>query len=1337
MDVGTLKYNLEVNDQGSAKSISEASKAVDTLKSNFEDADKKGKFFSKAMLGMNSEALSLSKTVVGLAGGIAAAGAALGGVAIKQAVDFQTNMSNVNTLLNQSQGEIAKFGDQVLELSKSVPVSGSLLSESLYGIVSAGITDTTDAMNVLEQSAKLGVAGLGSTASASDVLTSSLNAFQLDASYAAENANILFKTVKAGKTTIDDLATGFGQVAPIASAAGVTFKELQAATAALTVSGLQTSVAQTQLKAAFVELNKEGSKLDKAFEGIGISNVKAAVEADGFVNTLKKLQLEGGYTEIELQNLFGSVEAGGAAIALLGSQNEAFNKTMIDMSASTAGLTEAFDVQSQTFKSQAQILKNEFNAALISAGTQILPSLSDAVGRLSGLLSENSEAITGVLVGLAKFAAGIVGPLLEGIIKISTFLAEHKVILATVAGAIVGLMVPALKAFAINAALALAPLLPYVAAFAAVSGAVALLYTNFDKITGFLEGAFPNAFAVAEGVINTFKAGIEIMAESMKTSMEKISENSLVANNESVANLVSMSQESSKAILQMKLTGEGLSGEMKDTIVNNALEMRNQVVSAMDGFAQAQIDSLQSLTDSGILTNEILESASAKTMEFAEAEKVAAQERVDRIKEIGELLSQENASTIQNKEELNAELARLNQEQTNAVLTTTNAQVSEILGLQELLKVESGSLAAEQGAKIVQEAVAKKEAVVAAAEEEYKETVATLTLQRDQIGSITQEEFEDSIAKAQEKKKGQIEEATAASEGVIAQVEKMAEEQGLIFDRSTNQILTGWQQFWREVGQAIKNFFTETIPRVAKGAADIAVNFLKGVAALPGRASAWAREVMNNIINGIRNFLGGVANSAKEIGTNVLNAIKEVPGKMLEAGKNIVRGLVDGIKSKIQSAVDTMSAFGQRLLSGFKSLFGIASPSKVFHEFGENTAEGFLLGLDSGSPDALDAMTRFSQGLIDEAKVVEESLNFEGAFQELSKVVDGAYAEAEKAVLNFVSENLKSQEDIRKEIEKTEADINKLTASFEKASEAARVNFEGKATDIVLGAENKSSDIQAEINKQKQEGLEIQEKINLANSIGEEGAKDLKKAQEDQIKNQEKLIELQAKLAEQQAILKTAEESGVVSAAQLEEARRLASLNPLEALIEQYAAEKEARDQAFNDEQAQLEERRAALEASLQERQDEYANFMTSLLSEDQKFTEAVNIELQKREQSTTDSINRLILMYNRLAAAKRSIGKQEGGMAEGSNVQFSEGGKTGIGHDNEVAGDVHKNEYVVPAWMTRGMPNMIKHLEGVRTKQIPMGETINNNQKNVTVNQVVNNDVDAVAAFYRLKWMM
>lgn len=124
MDVGSLKYTLEVNDQGSAKSINDASKAVNGLKENFEDADKKGKGFNKSMFSMNSEALALSSSIAKLAGGVVAAGAALGGVAIKQAVDFQSNMSDVNTLLNASQEEIAQFGDQVLELSKKVPVDG-------------------------------------------------------------------------------------------------------------------------------------------------------------------------------------------------------------------------------------------------------------------------------------------------------------------------------------------------------------------------------------------------------------------------------------------------------------------------------------------------------------------------------------------------------------------------------------------------------------------------------------------------------------------------------------------------------------------------------------------------------------------------------------------------------------------------------------------------------------------------------------------------------------------------------------------------------------------------------------------------------------------------------------------------------------------------------------------------------------------------------------------------------------------------------------------------------------------------------------------------------------
>ena len=1348
MDVGALKYTLEVDDQGSTKTLQSASKAVEDLKNKVQDAEKKGGGFNKSMLSMNQSALNLSKSIVKLGAGLVAAGAALGGVAIKQAADFQSSMADVNTLLGQSQEEIKAFGNEVLELSKSVPVEGSVLSESLYGIVSAGITDTSDAMNVLESSAKLGVAGLGSTASASDLLTSSLNAFQIDASESAEVSNILFETVKNGKTTIDQLAQSFGQVAPIANAAGVSFEELQAATAALTTSGLPASVAQNQLKVAFNETLKTGTELEAALQNIGIENTKAAIESEGFVGVLKRLQLESNLSEQELINLFSSQEAGGAAIALLGAQYEPFINTMSDLTDGVDSLEAAFDTQKNTLNNQVQLLKNEFNAVLIEAGTEALPGMSDAVGNLSNLLSENSEAIAKVLGSLATFATELAGKVLEGIINLAAFLGENKIAMAAFAGAILGLMVPALGTMALAAGAALLPLLPYAAAFAAVAAAGTFLYDNLDAIGGFLEKNFPRAFEFGKGVVDDFKLAIDAIADSMKTSMEKIEENSLVASNETVANLVEMSQESSKAILEMKLTGEGLSAEMKDTIVNNSLEMRNQVINSVDEFVGSQITALEEMKNLGIITQEIFDETSQKNLEFAENEKILAEERADRIKEITELLASENQAVLEDKQALIDELNALEQESFNTSLTLSGAKVEEVLELQNLLKVESGRLAAEQAAEIAQEATLAKDEAIAIADENYREQVAILTNQKDVLGTLSEEAYDEAIRIAQEQRDGLVEEANLAAEGVIDEVEKMAEEQGLVFDRSTNTILTDWQVFWSDLWNQVKaitahilstiaGFFTETIPRMYRGARDAVRNFLNGIADLPGDVWDWAGEVMNNIINGIREWLGDVYDSAAEIASSVLDGVKELPGKMLDAARNAVNSFISGITGGLLGAQAAGSALGSSATSGLQSSLKIQSPSKVFKELGGFTAEGFLLGIEEGSPDVLDAMNVLTEGLISEAEEVEEKLDFGRAFEELEEVVDDAFEAAEDAVIDFVKENEKAQDQIRSDLEKTEKSIDQVTASFEKASEASKLKFDEKATDIVLGATDSSSEIEAEILENEKEALEIKERIAAATAEGAEATRELERAQKDQIKNEEKLLELQADLAEQQAILQTAEENGVVTAEQLEEARRVASLNPLEALIEQYEAEKLAREEAYLEEIAQLEERKVALEESLQERKDEYENFILTLSDEDQRFTESVQNELKKREASTTESVNRLIELYKRLAAAKASAGRKEGGFAEGSDVGFDTGGHTGIGHDNEVAGDVHRNEYVVPAWQVRGMPNVIKSLEAIRTKQVPMGDTVNNNQRNFSVNQVINNDVDGIAAINRLKWMM
>ncbi|MCH7534656.1 MAG: hypothetical protein IH948_02735, partial [Bacteroidetes bacterium] len=58
--------------------------------------------------------------------------------------DFEDEEDSL--IFNKSAIEMKRFGDQVLELSTRVPVDKSLLSEALYDVISAGITDTADAL---------------------------------------------------------------------------------------------------------------------------------------------------------------------------------------------------------------------------------------------------------------------------------------------------------------------------------------------------------------------------------------------------------------------------------------------------------------------------------------------------------------------------------------------------------------------------------------------------------------------------------------------------------------------------------------------------------------------------------------------------------------------------------------------------------------------------------------------------------------------------------------------------------------------------------------------------------------------------------------------------------------------------------------------------------------------------------------------------------------------------------------------------------------------------------------------------------------------------------------
>lgn len=345
-----------------------------------------------------------------LIGGAAVLG--IGTASVKMAVDFNKSMANVSTLVDTGIESMDDMKEAVLDLSKRTPVALGDLSSALYDVRSAGI-DAGSAMKVLEDSAKLGVAGLGTTKEAANLLTTAINAFGLQGRDSAEVADILFKTVEAGKTDIAQLSQAFGKMAGNAKAANVSFEDVQAATAALTALTGKTSESQNALAQAFLELTVQGGKLDKGLQenGLSLDELNEMIGEHGLVGGMKMMQEELGLTETEFKNLFSSAEAGTSIYQLLTDAFDANEEALEEMKNGSDKLEEAYKKQTEEAWALSQMLKNELSAELIELGNVILPKVVESVKYLTDEIKKlNPEQK--IFIAAVTALVVVIGPLL-------------------------------------------------------------------------------------------------------------------------------------------------------------------------------------------------------------------------------------------------------------------------------------------------------------------------------------------------------------------------------------------------------------------------------------------------------------------------------------------------------------------------------------------------------------------------------------------------------------------------------------------------------------------------------------------------------------------------------------------------------------------------------------------------------------------------------------------------------------------------------------------------------------------------------------------------------------
>ena len=312
------------------------------------------------------------------------------------AVEFEGNLTKMVTLVGLTRDEVNSMGDAVLGLRDTG--KGPLeLSRALYFLTSAGL-DAKTSLDVLEASAKAAAIGLGDTEVVADLLASAINAYGSENLSAAHATDVLIATVREGKAEAADLAASMGRVLPVASAMGISFDEVGAAMASMTLTGNDASTAATQLRAIMVSLLKPGREAEETLAAVGLSGayLRDVIRQDGLWAALTELTNAIDVTDASLTKVFPNVRALTGITSLLGQNAEQVTGIFSELSGVTGLLADAYAEWSTTAEAAQARFSASMETMKIGIGQVLLP------------------AITGIAnagAAFADFIIGLPGPL--------------------------------------------------------------------------------------------------------------------------------------------------------------------------------------------------------------------------------------------------------------------------------------------------------------------------------------------------------------------------------------------------------------------------------------------------------------------------------------------------------------------------------------------------------------------------------------------------------------------------------------------------------------------------------------------------------------------------------------------------------------------------------------------------------------------------------------------------------------------------------------------------------------------------------------------------------------
>lgn len=343
---------------------------------------------------------------------------------VKTAIDFESSMADVRKVVDfETKDELKKFGDEILALTRQIPLSASELASITASGGQLGIAKE-NLLEFTKTAAKMGVAFDMGADEAGDSMGKMMNIFNMDIKAVSSLGDAINHLSDNSASKAKEIVEVLKRIGGTAKTIGLSAKEASSLASAFISLGKTPELAATSADTLMKTLGnlKIDNKTKEAFSSLGLdpefiaANMAKAPQQTIMLFLQKAKELKGSEQLKLLTDIFGDGFAGD--IALLVNGLDTYKKAIKDLDGNYSGsMDKEFKNKSDTTANALQTLKNAVNEIAINLGSLFLPAIAGIARGIGAALAPIAN-----FINAHETLAKIVGAALIGFVSFAVVL---------------------------------------------------------------------------------------------------------------------------------------------------------------------------------------------------------------------------------------------------------------------------------------------------------------------------------------------------------------------------------------------------------------------------------------------------------------------------------------------------------------------------------------------------------------------------------------------------------------------------------------------------------------------------------------------------------------------------------------------------------------------------------------------------------------------------------------------------------------------------------------------------------------------------------------------------